>query len=429
MQHLIIKGGTRLCGAVSIHGAKNSVLPLICSTVLLNGKSILHNCPRLTDVYAALDILGSLGLAHRMNGSDIEIVSHEPENAEIPEGLMLKMRSSVMFLGAILSRTGHAVISAPGGCRLGPRPIDIHISALKKLGADVSESAGRLIFDAPNGLTGAEIVLGFPSVGATENIIMAGALANGTTTIYNAAREPEIKDLADFLVKCGADISGGGTDTVVIRGVSRLKCAEHTVIPDRIEAATYMAAAAITGGSITVKNVIPNHFTAVSEIFRESGCDVDCLSNKVIITAPSRLSAVKSVKTRVYPGFPTDAGPMVLSALSVACGTSVISESIFENRFGFTDELSRFGARVKVFGQVAVVEGVSELSSAPCNCTDLRGGAALIIAALRAKGESRIGDLCHVMRGYESIAENLRMLGADIKTVKEKENEKGTYGN
>ncbi len=414
MQNLIIKGGKRLSGAVSIHGAKNSVLPLICSTVLLSGKSVLHNCPELTDVYAALNILESLGLSWSMNGADIEIISKYPESAEIPESLMLKMRSSVMFLGAILSRTGHAVISAPGGCRLGPRPIDIHLSALKKMGAKVRENGGKLVFDAPGGLDGAEIVLDFPSVGATENIIMAGALANGTTTVYNAAREPEIKDLTDFLIKCGADISGGGTDTVVIRGVRRLTSAEHTVIPDRIEAATYMAAAAITGGSVTVKNVIPGHFTAVSEIFREAGCEVKSLDGDVIITAPERLNAVKSVKTRVYPGFPTDAGPVVLSALSVACGTSVISESIFENRFGFTDELSRFGARIKVFGRVAVIDGVSELSAAPCNCTDLRGGAALIIAALKANGESRIGNLCHVMRGYQDLANNLRTLGADI---------------
>ncbi|MBR5923128.1 MAG: UDP-N-acetylglucosamine 1-carboxyvinyltransferase [Clostridia bacterium] len=414
MQNLIIRGGRRLGGDVSIHGAKNSVLPLICSTVLLNGKSILHNCPALTDVYAALDILESLGIEWSMSGSDIEIISKHPENFEISEELMLKMRSSVMFLGAILSRTGRAVISAPGGCRLGPRPIDIHISALKKLGAVMRESGGRLIFEALNGLVGTEIVLDFPSVGATENIIMAGALASGVTVIYNAAREPEIKDLTDFLIKCGADISGGGTDTVVIRGVNRLDCAEHTVIPDRIEAATYMAAAAATGGNITLKSVIPNHFNAVSEVLRESGCEINCSDNEAIISAPSRLDAVKAVKTRVYPGFPTDAGPMILSALSTARGTSVISESIFENRFGFTDELSRFGARVMVFGKVAVVDGVNSLSAAQCNCTDLRGGAALIIAALTANGESTVGNLCHIMRGYQDLSKNLRMLGADI---------------
>lgn len=414
MNSLIINGGRRLNGTIGIHGAKNSVLPLISATVLLNGKSILHNCPDLSDVSAALDIIKTLGLSYKKSGSDIEIFSSTPACFEIEDGLMRKMRSSVMFLGAILARCKRATISTPGGCKLGPRPIDIHICALKKLGANVTENHGKLEFCAKNGLKGADIFLDFPSVGATENVIMAAVLAKGVTTVLNAAKEPEIKDLTDFLNRAGAKITGGGTDTVTITGVDSLSCAEHYVVPDRIEAATYMAAAAITGGAVTLENVIPAHLTAVNEVLFEAGCDIYQTKTSVSLTAPARLSSVKTVRTRVYPGFPTDAGPLILSALSCAEGTSVFCENIFENRYGFVDELRRFGAHINTYGSVAVVEGTEKLSAADCNCTDLRGGAALVIAALKAQGESRIGEICHIKRGYQDIAHNLRLLGSDI---------------
>lgn len=417
MQNFIIRGGRPLKGTLDIHGAKNSVLPLVSAAILLNGKSVLHNCPELSDVTAALEILKSLGLEYIKQGSDITVFSKKPDNCLIPDELMRKMRSSVMFLGSILGRTGKAVISTPGGCMLGPRPIDIHISALKKLGAKVTENHGLLEFDAENGLVGTDIFLDFPSVGATENIILASALANGTTTIHNAAREPEIKDLTDFLISAGARISGGGTDTIVITGVDSLGSTEHTVIPDRIEAATYMAAAAATGGSITLNRVNPSCLTSVNEALKKAGCEIISDDNTITVIAPPRLKAVKSVETRVYPGFPTDAGPLLISALSTACGTSVFKETIFENRFVFIDELSRFGAKINTYGTVAVIYGVENIWSAECNCTDLRGGAALVIAALKADGISKIGNICHIKRGYEDMPENLRRLGAEIREV------------
>ena len=417
MQSFIINGGRKLGGEIDIHGAKNSVLPLISATVLLNGKSVLHNCPDLSDVDAALDIISSLGLSYSKNGGTLSIDSLMPGCYEIPDELMRKMRSSVMFLGAILGRCNKAVISMPGGCKLGPRPIDIHIKALSRLGATVTERNGRLEFEAKNGLKGAEVLLDFPSVGATENVILAAATAEGKTTLLNAAREPEIKDLTDFLNAAGAKIVGGGTDTLVIRGVKELGAAEFSVMPDRIEAATYMCAAAATCGDITLKNICAGHLTAVNKALTEAGCDITVQGGNLRICAPGRLSAITPVRTRVYPGFPTDAGPLLISALSCAKGTSVLYESIFQNRYGFVDELNRFGTAVQTFGLAAVVNGVEELHGTSCVCTDLRGGAAVVIAALKANGISTVGDVCHIKRGYENFAANLKSLGADIKEV------------
>ncbi|MBR4910638.1 MAG: UDP-N-acetylglucosamine 1-carboxyvinyltransferase [Clostridia bacterium] len=412
-----IIGGKRLSGTVKIHGAKNSVLPLISATVLLNGECVLHNCPDLSDVDAALGILNELGINYERKNETVRVFAFGPRNTEIPDRLMRKMRSSVMFLGSILGKKGRAVISRPGGCELGPRPIDIHINALSRLGARVREKNGKLEFTAENGLKGADIILDFPSVGATENIILAATAARGKTTVYNAAREPEIKDLTDFLNAAGADIKGGGTDTLIINGARELSLAEFTVMPDRIEAATYMAAAAITGGDITLLNVEPAHLTAVNNAFIESGCDIAVGSYSLSLSAPERLKAVKGIRSRVYPGFPTDAGPLIISALSTACGTSVFYEGIFENRYGFIDEIKRFNANITTHGPVAVIEGVKRLSAAPCVCTDLRGGAAVVIAALKAEGESRVGDIFHIERGYEDFASNLRLIGADITEV------------
>lgn len=416
MQRIIITGGRQLKGEVNIHGAKNSVLPLISATVLLSGKSVLHNCPDLSDVTSALEIIKSLGITYERRGSDIEIFSKQPDCFRIPDKLMRSMRSSVMFLGAILGRCNRAVISLPGGCKLGPRPIDIHISALKKLGAKVVDNNGELEFSAEK-LCGADVFLKFPSVGATENIIMASVLADGTTRIFNAAREPEIVDLADFLNKAGADIKGAGTRTVVISGVKKLDCSEHTVIPDRIEAATYMAAAAVTGGSIKLNNVIPSHLSAVTRAFLHCGCRIDFDGNRLLLSAPERLGSVNKIVTGVYPGFPTDAGPLIIGALSSSKGKSVLYERVFKSRFGFLKELAKFGADVKTFGSVAIIRGTDNLVGADCQCTDLRGGAALIITALRARGKTTIGNLCHINRGYEDIAGNLRLLGAEITEI------------
>ncbi|MBO4693372.1 MAG: UDP-N-acetylglucosamine 1-carboxyvinyltransferase [Clostridia bacterium] len=417
MRNLIINGGKQLNGTLKIHGAKNSVLPVISASILLSGKSVLHNCPDLTDVTAALEILECLGIKHKRSGSDITVFSDVPESFVIPDNLMRRMRSSVMFLGSILARCGRVTISAPGGCMLGPRPIDIHIAALKKLGAKVRENRGMLEFSAKGGLKGTDIVLDFPSVGATENIIMAAVFAKGKTTVHNAAREPEIKDLIDFLNSAGAKISNGGTDTVDIEGVKELHSTEHTVIPDRIEAATYLTAAAITGGNVKLIDVEPSNLSAVNDVLAKSGCEILCTGNSVTINAPARLKPVKLIKTNVYPGFPTDAGPLIVSALCTAGGTSVFCENIFENRYVFVDELSRFGADINTYGKIAVIEGKKTLLSAHCQCTDLRGGAALVIAALKAEGESTIGNICHIKRGYQDIAENLCRLGADVKEI------------
>lgn len=414
MPRLIINGGKRLKGNVSIHGAKNSVLPVLAATLLCEGESYIHNCPRLSDVDTSLKILEHLGFSCNRDNDTVCVKPLNLDSYDIPDSLMREMRSSVVFLGAILGRLGKAQITSPGGCELGPRPIDLHISSLKRLGAVVCEESGLLNFTAPNGLNGAEISLSFPSVGATENIILAAVTARGTTVIHNAAREPEISDLADFLNSAGARIYGCGSDTVVIHGVRHLRNAEHTIIPDRIAAATYMAAAAITGSDITLTNVMPSHLVAVSDIFISAGCKIEPIHKGLCIYSPERLHRVPTIRTLVYPGFPTDAGPLIAAMLSVAQGTSVFVENIFQNRFRYTGELARFGAKIKTEGRVAIIEGVDALCAANSQCTDLRGGAALVVAALSAQGQSKIDKICHIKRGYEDFAYRLRLLGADI---------------
>lgn len=417
MSKLIINGGNKLFGEVDIHGAKNSVLPILAATVLCRGVSEIHNCPELSDVSASVNILRHLGCKCRLKNNTVTVDTSALKCSRIPDRLMQKMRSSVIFLGAILGRCGNAVISSPGGCELGPRPIDLHISALMRLGATVNEKHGLIELNAPNGLIGTDITLSFASVGATENIILAAVTAKGVTTIHNAAREPEICDLAEFLNASGARVYGCGTDTVTIYGVRGLKGCVHRVIPDRIAAASFMAAAAITGSNITLKNIIPSHLTAINSVFEEAGCEIKLKGDALTINAPERLSRVSTIRTVVYPGFPTDAGPLVVAMLSKATGTSVIVENIFENRFRYIDELKRFGAKIKVEGRVAVIEGVSTLSAAPCRCTDLRGGAALVVAALAANGTTVISNIHHIKRGYESIDKRLSLLGADIREV------------
>ena len=414
MSELVINGGKKLSGEICVQGAKNSVLPVLAATVLCGGECVIHNCPQLSDVETSLKILAHLGCGCKKDGDTVAVNARDISDYSIPDTLMREMRSSVVFLGAVIGRTGKAVISSPGGCELGPRPIDLHLSSLNKMGVTVKEEHGYLNCTAENGLHGAEITLNFPSVGATENIILAAVLAEGDTVIHGAAKEPEISDLADFLNSAGARINGCGSDTVRIRGVKTLGGAEHSIIPDRIVAATYMACAAVTGGNITLKNVMPPHMASILWLFNESGCKVNINGKSINLLSPQRLLRVPTVRSLGYPGFRTDAGPIAAALLCKADGTSVFVENIFENRFRYVDELKRFGAKIKTEGKIAVIEGVTELSAADCKSTDLRGGAALVIAALAANGKSKIGEIQHIERGYEDIAENLRLIGADI---------------
>lgn len=415
MSKLYIKGGNKLGGEVKVQGAKNSVLPILAATLLSKNESIIHNCPLLSDTDVSLKILTHLGCFCLREDNTVIIKADSVNKNEIPDYLMREMRSSIVFLGAIIGRMGSAVISSPGGCELGPRPIDLHISSLQKLGVEIKEDHGYLYCSTPNGIRGAEIHLSFPSVGATENIILAATLAEGRTVIHGAAREPEISDLADFLNGAGAKIYGAGSDTVVINGVKNLNSTEHTVIPDRIVAVTYIAAAAVTGGDIFVKNIMPAHLVGPLNFFREVGCKIDPCSNHLRVTAPKIIKRIPTIRTMVYPGFPTDSGPPFIAMLSFGEGTSVFVENIFQNRYKYIDELKRLGAKITIQGNVAVVEGVKRLSAAPTECTDLRGGAALVVAALNAEGITEVDKISHIDRGYEKIEDYLTALGAEIK--------------
>ena len=413
---IIIDGPAELSGEIDIQGAKNSTLPLLAAAVLCKGQTVLHNCPKLTDVDTAVRILEHLGCRCIREG-DTLTVDNAMSGCEIPHDLMRGMRSSIVFLGAIVSRCGEARLCFPGGCELGPRPIDLHLSALEKLGVEITESGGCLNCRAPHGVKGAYVSLAFPSVGATENVMLAAGCSEGTTVIANAAREPEISDLAAYLNRCGGRIYGAGESCVIIDGVKELYGSEHRVMPDRIVSATYMAAAAVTGGNITLKGVENTHILPMLSPFEESGCQVRQLGGALNLTAPCRLSAVKHIRTMPYPGFPTDAQPVVMSMAAVGKGTSIFVENIFENRYKHSSELQRLGANIKVEGKVAVVEGVERLTGAPVQAADLRGGAALVVAGLAAVGRTEVSGTEYIRRGYEDIAGKLADLGARIREV------------
>ena len=414
VENLIINGGCKLSGEIDIQGAKNSALPILAATVLIKGECIIHNCPSLTDIDAAIKILEYLGCSVTKDGHTVCVNASGMSKSDIPEILMHEMRSSIIFLAPILARCNEAELYTPGGCEIGVRPIDLHLYALRKMGAEITEEHGKLICKCEKGLKGENINLSFPSVGATENIIIAASLAKGTTVITNAAREPEIIDLADFLNSCGAEIKGAGESTVVITGKKNLCGCEHTVIPDRIMEATYLSAAAITGGSIELNNADATLISSVIPLFELAGCKIRYDDSRISISSPERLSGISTVRTMPYPGFPTDAQAPVMAMSTLANSTSVFVENIFESRFKHVSELCVMGAKIKVEGRVAIVEGVKKLSGANVKAPDLRGGAALVIAALAAEGETKISDIYHIDRGCENFEENLRRLGAVI---------------
>ncbi len=417
MPKLIVNGSKSLRGETVIQGAKNSVLPLLAATYLCEGQSVLHNCPELSDVRVSLDILSCLGCNCKREENSVFVSVGNASVYNIPECLMREMRSSIVFMGAVASKNGKAVMSLPGGCELGPRPIDIHIDALKKLGADIECSNGKIICEFKNSVVPCDINLRFPSVGATENVILASVLSKGITIIRNAAKEPEIIDLALFLNKAGAKISGAGTDTVTVEGVDKLCGTEHTVMPDRIAAATYMFAVGACGGKITLSNAVPEHIVPIISALKDSGCDINYLDSGLSVACNSKGCALENIQTQPYPGFPTDAGPLYISFASLLRGTSVFVENIFDNRFSFIDELRRFGANIRTVGRVAVITGVKHFIGATVAAHDLRGGAALLIAALAANGMSVIDKVCYIDRGYDKIENSLNLLGADIKRI------------
>ena len=411
----MIEGGKPLEGEIFLHGAKNSALPILAGTLLCDGETVLENCPRLTDVFAACRILTHLGCRCTVQEHTVTVQVRDLCADTIPEVLMQEMRSSIIFLGAVLGRSGSCHLSYPGGCELGPRPIDMHLDALRQMGAHFSVHGGQLDCTALEGLHGAGIHLPFPSVGATENVMLAAVLAEGRTVLHNAAREPEICDLAAFLRGCGADISGDGESTIVISGVRKLRGSRHTIMPDRIAGVTYLGAAAITGGTLCLRGVSTQPMENMLPVLEQTGCRVFPEPDRLHLLAPRRLRAVPFLRTMPHPGFPTDAGPIAVAMLAVADGTSVFVENIFENRYRHVDELARMGAEVRVAGRVAVVTGREHLHGARVKCTDLRAGAALVIAGLQADGLTRISRIEHIDRGYESIERDLGVLGAHVR--------------
>lgn len=417
MSRFVVCGGNKLCGRAEVQGSKNSALPLLAATLLTDGENVLFNCPDLSDVDASMRILRYLGCAARRESDAVLVDGSGICRSEIPDELMREMRSSIVFLGALLSRTGRAVMTFPGGCELGPRPIDLHLKALRMLGARVVERHGVIECSAENGLKGERIALSFPSVGATENIILAAVMAEGTTTITNAAREPEIIDLCDFLNEAGANIYGAGEGVIVIDGVKSLSGVQHTIIPDRIVAATLMSAVAATGSDVEIEGIIHAHLSSIIPVFEESGCDIKCECGTMRIKAPERLKAMPLIRTMPYPGFPTDAQAPVMAAATAAEGASVFVENIFENRFKHVGELIRLGADIKVENKVAVVSGVKSLYAASVKAQDLRGAAGLIVAALRAEGTTEISGIEYLERGYENFELLLSSLGADVLKV------------
>ncbi len=420
MEKLIVRGGNTLKGSIKISGAKNAVLPVIAAALLGTTPSTLEEIPDLEDVRTFSEVLKMLGVPVKYNkaAQTLYVDSSNITTCEAPYELVRKMRASFLIMGPLLARYGKARISLPGGCAIGSRPIDLHLKGFEALGATIDIGHGYIDASAPNGLVGSRIYLDFPSVGATENIMMAAALAKGKTILENPAHEPEIIDLANYLNVMGANIRGAGTNVIRIEGVEELKGAEYTVIPDRIEAGTYMVAAAMTGGDVWLENALPEHLKPVIAKLKEAGVEVQEEISGIRVQSPGRekLKAF-DIKTLPYPGFPTDMQAQLMALLTVSQGTSVVTETVFENRFMHVDEFKRMGANIKIDGRSAVVEGATELTGCEVKATDLRAGAALVLAGLVADGETEISYIHHIDRGYDGLVDKLRGVGADIRRV------------
>lgn len=417
MSKLVITGGRRLEGKVRIPGAKNTVLPILAATIISGKKSIIKDCPKIKDVYLTLEILKDLGCEVFWEDDNLIIDSANISSTKIKDELMDKMRSSIILTGAILARMGEAKTTYPGGCELGLRPIDLHIKAFGEMGIEIKEKHGYLNFDGKK-LKPSEIHLDFPSVGATENIMLAASKIKGRTKIINAAKEPEIEDLQNFLNKMGVKVYGAGTSVIEVNGTDTFYDVTHTVIPDRIVAATYMMAGAITNGDIFLANVNYNHISSVASALLSAGADVIKDGNDALrVKSNGNLKAINLVRTTPYPGFPTDAQSILMSLLSVCEGTSMIVENIFDGRFKHVEELKKMGADITVDGRCAVIKGVPALYGARVNAPDLRSGAGLVIAGLWAEGITEITNVHYIERGYEDIAGDLQKLGADISKI------------
>lgn len=418
MEKLVVAGGRPLRGRVAVSGAKNAILKLMAASLLANRRCIIRNVPRLRDVQTMFGVLRALGA--EVEWLEEHTISIDPSRGlgyEPPENLVREMRASIQVMGPLLTRVGKAKMFQPGGCVIGQRPIDLHLKGFQALGAEVAEEHGYVFVQA-DGLKGAEIHLDFPSVGATENIMAAGVFARGTTIIRNAAREPEIIEQQNFFNHLGARIRGAGTDQIRIEGVETLNDREidYTVIPDRIEAGTYMLAAAMTGGDVVVEEMIPEHVDALAAKLHEVGVEMDVEPESIRVRGPKRLKPC-DVVVMPHPGFPTDLQPQMVSLLCTACGTSVVTENVFSGRFGYSDELLRMGANIRIEGRSAIIKGENALSGATVRVPDLRGGAALVLAGLVAEGETVLENIDHIDRGYEPIEKKLGLLGAGVERV------------
>lgn len=417
MEKIIVRGGKRLSGTVKVEGAKNAVLPVIAATLLASkGKSIIHDVPALSDVYTISEVLRYLGADVKIEGNTITVDASQDLKLEAPFEYVRKMRASVLVMGSLLARNGRARVALPGGCAIGSRPIDQHLKGFEAMGASVKVGNGFIDAEVKGRLRGAKIYLDFPSVGATENIMMAAVLAEGTTVIENCAKEPEIVDLANFLNAMGAKVRGAGTGTIRIEGVDELTGTFHTVIPDRIEAGTFMVAAAITGGNVLIQGAVPEHLSSLIAKMEEMGVTIIEEENGLRVIGPEKLKAV-DIKTMPYPGFPTDMQSQMMALLLKAEGTSMVTETVFENRFMHVEEFRRMNADIKIEGRSVIINGPCNLQGAEVAATDLRAAAALILAGLAAEGYTRVTELRHLDRGYVRFHEKLAALGADIVRV------------